>query len=937
MGFKRYFCDWGLVYMQNVMPIQLTKQAVRINGKSSIVVSASVFYFRIPRELWKDRLDSLKIAGYNCVDVYFPWNFHEWSEGQWSFEEERDAEEFLRLVKEAGLWTVARPGPYICSEWDGGALPAYLLTKDGLTLRDNDPAYLRYVSLWFKKIIPILQRQQVSEGGSVICIQLENELDFCGCKDPRGYIAALRDMALEHRIEVPLIACAGQGGLYEASGFAEDVVPTCNFYPNDTDPEFEEKVHQYTQLLGERNLPLMVTETNRSHFLLRRLLSAGAKLLGPYLQVSGTNFGFTNGTNNWGKPLAFMTSDYDFEGMISPEGQLRPEVYEGRLLNRLIQAYGSSLAEALPTGEASPFRMDSAAASGLIGPTALPLSQGGHLVFLHNTSEHSVTAFLNKGHSDEAISLTLAGRSTIAVPIEIPLSDWTFSGRLIYSTAELFLLKTLANETIAAFHADSDGEMVFQFDDEIEWEPGGVEACKEGNQTRFTFSSHSSPSIMKGRASDGRRLVIEIMDRNTALELEDIGMDGQIQTKLLPVYDKDPESVIVSWSDYSIDPVTPVGPAKTRTIEHADYLEKFGIYRGYAWYQARDAMPTNLRREGILVSQASDVISIYAGNDYIGTAVPGGSSSFLPNAGEQAGEFTVRTEIWGHTNFDDARKPALRQSSMKGLQGLVAVSKVKDLSGNWRRQLVKEDRVGISDPAYDDRQWPITGFGGWLQMERPMVECFRKSFEASLYANSWTLHFEDLQGLVEVYVNGVVIASVNPFDPFVDISSCVTPGEKVQLSLFLDRRLEADAGKVILYEGHAAQDWRITECGEKELAHDAVSKSIEARESELPISIEAGQSRWLFGKILPSPSEGGWRVKVTGSGMKLSVLFQGRLVSRVWLPGGKARPVVCGGSPDSFWLPGPWFMGAAGELAIYLEAVDPNGPCEIEQLTFIKA
>ncbi|TFE23648.1 beta-galactosidase [Cohnella luojiensis] len=923
--------------MQDVMPIQLTKQAVRVNGKSSIIVSASVFYFRIPRELWKDRLDRLKIAGYNCVDVYFPWNFHELSEGQWSFEEERDAEEFLRLVNEAGLWTVARPGPYICSEWDGGALPAYLLAKEGMTLRDNDPAYLQYVSLWFEKILPILRRQQVNEGGSVICIQLENELDFYGCQDPHGYIAALRDMALGHRIEVPLIACAGQGGLYEALGFADGVIPTCNFYPNDTDPEFEEKVLQYTQLLGERNQPLLVTETNRSHFLLRRLLSAGAKLLGPYLQVSGTNFGFTNGTNNWGKPLAFMTSDYDFGGMISPEGQLRPEVYEGRLLNRLIQAYGSSLAEALPTGEASPFRMDTAPASGLIGPTALPLSLGGHLVFLHNTSEHSVTAFLNIRHSDEAISITLAERSTIAVPFEIPLSDWKFSGQLLYSTAELFLLKTLANETIAAFHADNDGEMVFQFDEEMEWEANGGEVKKNGNRVRFTFGSQSSSSIIKGNASNGRRLIIVIMDRNTALSLEDIGLAGQIQTEPLPAYDDEPVSLTVSWSEFSIDPVAPVGPAKTRTIEHADYLEKLGINRGYAWYHAKDSMPSNLRREGILVRKASDIISVYTGNVYAGTAVPGGSSSFLPNAGEQAGEFTVRTEIWGHTNFDDARKPALRLNSMKGLQGLVAVSKVKDLSGNWKRQLVKEDRAKLADPAFDDRHLPVTGFGGWLQMERPMVECFRKSFETSRYADSWTLHFEDLQGLVEVYANGVAIASVTPFDPFVDISSCVTPGEQVQLSVFLDRRLEADAGKVILYEGHAAQDWRITECAEKELAHHAASKSIEASDIELPITLKAGESRWLFGKILPSPSEGGWRVKATGSGMKLSVLFQGRLVSRIWLPGGDARPVMSGGSPDSFWLPGPWFSGTEGDLAVYLEAVDPNGSCVIEQFAFIKA
>ncbi|MFC5470223.1 beta-galactosidase [Cohnella suwonensis] len=920
-----------------VMPIELTERAVRLNGKSGILTSASVFYFRIPQELWKDRLDRLKKAGYNCVDVYFPWNYHELSEGRWSFDEERDAEAFLRLVHEAGLWTVARPGPYICSEWDGGALPAYLLAKDGLTIRDNDPAFLRHVSLWFGQIMPILRRQQIGEGGSVICVQLENELDFYGCKDPRGYIGALRDMALEHRIEVPLIACAGQGGLYAASGLADGVIPTCNFYPNDTDPEFEEKVLQYRELLGESKQPLMVTETNRSHFLLRRLLSAGAKLLGPYLQVSGTDFGFTNGTNNWGEPLAFLTSDYDFGGMISPEGRIRPEVYEGRLLNRLIQAYGSSLAEALPALEASRFRLADGSRNGLIGPVALSLSGGGLLVFLHNTSDESVSMSLIGAGLEEGVPMKLAARSTIAVPHSLPLSDWGYAGQLLHSSAELFWLKSQGDETIAAFHADTEGEMAFRFDEALEWEANGGVAEKDGGRVRFRFGAGGTVSAFKGVASDGRRLVLIVMDRNTALALEDFDPDGRIHCEPLPVYDDKTVPVSIGWSAASIDPVAPVGPADARTIEHADYLEKFGVYRGYAWYQAKDTMPAALRREGILVRQASDVVSVYAGNAYAGTVVPGGSSSFLPHAGEQAGAFTARTEIWGHSNFDDIRKPALRLDSMKGIRGLVAVTKVKDLSGNWRRRLVEGDRAGLADEALDDRSWPITGFGGWLQMERPMVECFRKSFVASSYADSWTLHFNGLQGLAEVYANGVAIASVTPFDPYADISSAVKPGESVQLSVFLNRTLEAYAGSVVLYEGNAAQDWRLTECGEEDLASDAASKSAEATDCELPVSMNAGESRWLFGKIPIPLSEAGWRVLVTGSGVKLSVLFQGRLVSRIWLPGGDARPTMSGGSPDSFWLPGPWFSEKAGELAVYLEAVDPSGPCVIDPFSFIKA
>ncbi len=82
-------------------------------------------------------------AGYTLVDVYVPWNFHETAPGGWDFTGRRDVGEFLDLARDAGLGVIARPGPYICSEWDGGALPAWLTLEDGLALRQAEPRYLR--------------------------------------------------------------------------------------------------------------------------------------------------------------------------------------------------------------------------------------------------------------------------------------------------------------------------------------------------------------------------------------------------------------------------------------------------------------------------------------------------------------------------------------------------------------------------------------------------------------------------------------------------------------------------------------------------------------------------------------------------------------------------------------------------------------------------
>ena len=179
---------------------------------------ASFFYFRIKKKEWRARAKLIAGLGYNCVDVYFPWNYHETAPGEFDFSGERDLDYFLSICEENNLYVMARPGPYICSEWDGGGLPAWVLCNPGV--RQNEPAYLRQVERWYSRILPLLAHHQHSGrgGGCIILLQLENELDFFDCKDVGGYVERLRDMALSHRITVPLFTCAGQGDIKRSGG-----------------------------------------------------------------------------------------------------------------------------------------------------------------------------------------------------------------------------------------------------------------------------------------------------------------------------------------------------------------------------------------------------------------------------------------------------------------------------------------------------------------------------------------------------------------------------------------------------------------------------------------------------------------------------------------------------------------------------------------------
>src|SRR5690349_4300733 len=219
--------------------VAVTPAGLSRDGHDEVLLCASLFPFRIPREEWQQRLDGVRASGYQVIDVYIPWNFHELVPGEWDFSGRRDVATFLDLAHETGLAVIARPGPYICSEWDGGALPAWLALDEGLRIRDADERFLAHVQHWFDRALPIIAARQADRGGAVIAVQLENELDFFDTADRHGYLTALRDMALAAGITVPLIACAGQGDMTGATGGVEGVVPTFNFYPDDDWAEIE--------------------------------------------------------------------------------------------------------------------------------------------------------------------------------------------------------------------------------------------------------------------------------------------------------------------------------------------------------------------------------------------------------------------------------------------------------------------------------------------------------------------------------------------------------------------------------------------------------------------------------------------------------------------------------------------------------------------------
>jgi hypothetical protein len=145
-----------------------------IDGKPVLIRSGSIHYARVPREMWRDRIWRLKMMGLNCVQTYVFWNASEPKEGQWDLTDNLDLDAWLSLAQEMGMYALVRVGPYACAEWEEGGYPAWLSIKAGMIQREMGPC-LPFSDPHMDKIEAIVAKHQVSRGGNVVMMQVENE------------------------------------------------------------------------------------------------------------------------------------------------------------------------------------------------------------------------------------------------------------------------------------------------------------------------------------------------------------------------------------------------------------------------------------------------------------------------------------------------------------------------------------------------------------------------------------------------------------------------------------------------------------------------------------------------------------------------------------------------------------------------------------------
>ena len=331
--FVLFFFLCSLMFM-GCSPIQKEKHTFSIgdktfllDGKPFLIKAAEMHYTRIPAEYWEHRIQMCKALGMNTICIYAFWNIHEQKEGVFDFKGQNDIAAFCRLAQKHGMYIMLRPGPYVCSEWEMGGLPWWLLKKKDIKLRTNDAYFLERTKLFMNEIGKVLADLQVSRGGNIIMVQVENE--YGAYATDKEYIANIRDIVKGAGFtDVPLFQC-DWSSTFQRNGL-DDLVWTINFGTGaNIDAQFK-KLQE-----ARPNAPLMCSEFwsgwfdhwGRKHETrdAETMVSGIKDMLDRHISFSlymthgGTTFGHWGGANSPAYSAMCSSYDYDAPGWATPK------------------------------------------------------------------------------------------------------------------------------------------------------------------------------------------------------------------------------------------------------------------------------------------------------------------------------------------------------------------------------------------------------------------------------------------------------------------------------------------------------------------------------------------------------------------------------------------------------------------------------------------
>ncbi|WP_232167626.1 glycoside hydrolase family 35 protein [Staphylococcus simulans] len=332
------------------------EQEFMLDGKPLKILSGAIHYFRLLPKDYEHSLYNLKALGFNAVETYIPWNFHETVEGVFDFSGTKDLKRFIQTAADIGLYVIVRPSPYICAEWEFGGLPAWLLNKN-VRVRSRDQNFLDYVARYYDRLFEILVPLQIDHHGPILMMQVENEYGSYG--EDKVYLHALAELMRNRGVTVPLFTSDGSWQqCLEAGSLAEEgILPTGNFGSKSVKrlnnlKQFHKQFHQQWPLMsmefwdgwfnrwGDRMITRQSDELINE---IKEAIQLGSINL--YMFHGGTNFGFWNGCSARGRIDLPQVTSYDYDAPLNEAGNPTEKYFK---IQRLIKSRFPELEQSEP-------------------------------------------------------------------------------------------------------------------------------------------------------------------------------------------------------------------------------------------------------------------------------------------------------------------------------------------------------------------------------------------------------------------------------------------------------------------------------------------------------------------------------------------------------------------------------------------------------------
>lgn len=600
-----------------------------IDGRRVWITSGSLHYARVPRALWADRIHAAKLTGMNTIETPVFWNRHEPRMGQFDFDGDNDIRHFVKLVHDAGMFLILRPGPFIDSGWDFGGLPTWLMNCDGIRFRTPNDAFLEASSRYISHLAQQVRDLQVTSAGKAGPILLvQNEMNWT-CGDSTAatkYLGEVSRYLRESGFTVPVLNAnnlwAGVEGEIDSWSGTESMLSMMRQMAA-VRPEMPRMAINFRPeplpAWGvEAPPPLHPAAIQRR---LAEVLAAGAQYnLVPC--IGGINKGFYAG-----RPSSavgeFCTSTTGNRSPILPSGALGPTFTHVRRISMFSSAFGKVLAHLDPTYQ--PMSVDPGSVKP--GGVAAVHTQGtqGSVLWVFG-ADPDRTGKLN---TNTSASLLTPDGSTLQISLGDQAVAWLvmnthLSGRALLDYSTLCAL-THAGKTLVVYGpAGTSGTVSINGSPlsltvprgktpMIEHHEGLTVVCLSEDLADRTFVLDGSVTIgADSITSAGDPVVLK------SCSVTVIDADGKATSRTVrPTETRAPNIVVNEWAASSTDAYVNGTNPRFAAIDGPTQLSNAGTPEGYGWYKIiiKSSAP---KKQKMSMPESADRLHVFVNGKPVG-------------------------------------------------------------------------------------------------------------------------------------------------------------------------------------------------------------------------------------------------------------------------------------------------------------------------------